>query len=250
MSSIPSPRFYVYVLARPNGKPFYVGKGKDSRVFRHELEAKRGHKCHKCNAIRKIWKQGGEVQRYIVFTTDDEQEALDYERETIALYGRANLTNCTDGGDSVDGMSEASNLIRKQKVSACWKNPTYRANIMKNRHSEEGRKRVGEKMKAKWQTAEFREKMANIVRTPEEKERTRQKRSEKAKTRWKDPIFRERVAQTHGMAASERMKRAWADPVKREEIRAKDSARIKALWQDPEYRAKMMAWHARRKKQK
>lgn len=92
-------QYYVYVLARPNGKVFYVGKGKGKRVFGHEAEARSGHTSHKCNVIRKIWKNGGQVQRYIIFTTDDEQEALEYERETIALYGLHNLTNQTTGGE-------------------------------------------------------------------------------------------------------------------------------------------------------
>ena len=98
MASIP--RFYVYVLARPNGTPFYVGKGRGRRVYDHENEARKGHKCHKCSVIRKIWRYGGQVQRYIVFTTDDEQEALAYEVDLIALYGRRTLCNLTDGGDS------------------------------------------------------------------------------------------------------------------------------------------------------
>jgi LEM3-like protein len=103
MSTIPSPLFYVYVLARPNGKPFYVGKGARRRIYDHEIEARRGHVCHKCNIIRKIWNQGGQVQRYTIFTTTNEQEAFDYECEIIALYGRSNLTNQTDGGEGASG---------------------------------------------------------------------------------------------------------------------------------------------------
>lgn len=95
--------FYVYVLARPNGTPFYVGKGKRWRIYEHEREARTGHKCHKCNIIRKIWKGGGEVQRYTIFTTIDESDAFAYERETIALYGRKNLCNQTDGGEGASG---------------------------------------------------------------------------------------------------------------------------------------------------
>jgi hypothetical protein len=58
--------FYVYALARPNTKVFYVGKGTKRRVFHHENEARAGHNCHKCNVIRKVWKEGGEIQRYIL----------------------------------------------------------------------------------------------------------------------------------------------------------------------------------------
>lgn len=117
MSTIPQPHFYVYVLARPNGKPFYVGKGVGRRVYRHEEEARSGCPCHKCSVIRKIWKQGGEVQRYTVFTTDNEQEAFAYEIELIALYGRGNLTNHTDGGE---GASNPSPEYR-QKLSEAQK---------------------------------------------------------------------------------------------------------------------------------
>jgi hypothetical protein len=96
-------RFYVYVLCKPNDTPFYVGKGKGNRVYDHDAEARKGHRCHKCNTIRKIWKHGGQVRRYFVFTTDDEQEAYQHEKELIASYGRKNLTNSTDGGEGQTG---------------------------------------------------------------------------------------------------------------------------------------------------
>lgn len=99
MPNIASPRFYVYVLSRPDGSPFYVGKGRGRRVYWHDSEARRGCRCHKCNVIRKIWLAGGEVQRSIVFTTDDELTALTHERTLVAFYGRAHLTNQTDGGE-------------------------------------------------------------------------------------------------------------------------------------------------------
>lgn len=99
-----SHRFYVYILARPNGMPFYIGKGQGKRIYGHEDEARKGHNCYKCNVIRKIWRNGGGVQRYIVFTTDDEQEALQQEKDLIALHGRENLCNLTDGGDGVSGL--------------------------------------------------------------------------------------------------------------------------------------------------
>lgn len=96
---MPIPRFYVYVLSRPDGRPFYVGKGQADRVRDHEREARRDCECHKCHIIRKIWRDGGQVQRTIVFRSDDEQVALDREREEIAHCGRENLCNYTDGGD-------------------------------------------------------------------------------------------------------------------------------------------------------
>ena len=66
---------YVYVLRRPDGRPFYVGKGVGPRVFNHENEARhpnnRLSNAHKLNVIRAIWR-GGDAPTYeIDFVTDD-----------------------------------------------------------------------------------------------------------------------------------------------------------------------------------
>jgi excisionase family DNA binding protein len=91
-------RYYVYELAEPNALPFYVGKGTGERIGDHEIEARQGCTCSKCKIIRELWGRGLEVERRTVFRTDDEAAAYAYEVHLIALYGRQNLTNRTDGG--------------------------------------------------------------------------------------------------------------------------------------------------------
>jgi hypothetical protein len=151
MGSIHSTRrFYVYILARPNGKPFYVGKGSGDRVFMHDTEARAGHACHKCNVIRKIWKSGGEVQRYMMLETDDEQEALAYEVELIALYGRKTLANLTDGGEGVAGYAYKRTPETIEKVRASLQ-AYYAAR-------PEERARIGERIRADAATPEGRAK--------------------------------------------------------------------------------------------
>lgn len=86
-------KYYVYTLARPDGTVFYVGKGCGNRVAQHEQEALRGHNCPKCELIRLIWRDGGTVQRAIVFETDDQRAALDHEAMQIKQYGPAQLVN-------------------------------------------------------------------------------------------------------------------------------------------------------------
>lgn len=86
-------KYYVYTLAYPDGIVFYVGKGKGKRITDHEKEALRGHNCPKCELIRSIWRDGGTVQRAIVFETDDEQAALAREMELIDSYGPDQLVN-------------------------------------------------------------------------------------------------------------------------------------------------------------
>lgn len=147
MASIP--RFYVYLLARPNGKVFYVGKGSKKRTFAHETEAKSGCRCHKCNVIRKIWRNGGEVHRHIVFTTDSEDEAFEYEREQISLYGRKNLCNHTDGGDGVRNLSDEA----RARISAAMKR-RYAAGWIPPQPDQEARARGGMKRRGLKQSVE------------------------------------------------------------------------------------------------
>lgn len=98
-----TPRFYVYVLTRPDGTPFYVGKGTRYRIGRHERAARQGHDCYRCRVIRKVWRDGGVVGRHVVYRTDDEAQALAQEHALIAFIGRGVLTNHTDGGEGVTG---------------------------------------------------------------------------------------------------------------------------------------------------
>lgn len=93
-------RFYVYTLARPDGRIFYVGKGTRTRINAHEAEARNGCSCHKCCVIRKIWQNGGEVRRKIVFYTNDELEAYRREVQVIAQIGLVNLANVAPGGST------------------------------------------------------------------------------------------------------------------------------------------------------
>lgn len=94
-------RFYVYTLARPSGKIFYVGKGWGDRAEEHIREARAGDcHCRKCRIIRGILQTGKSVVIDKVFRTDDEREAFAREREltqelsrTYYLCNKSNNSN-------------------------------------------------------------------------------------------------------------------------------------------------------------
>jgi hypothetical protein len=178
--------FYVYVLARPDGSPFYVGKGLGKRIFDHDYEARSGHKCHKCNIIRKIWKSGGEVQRYIVFETNDEQEAFAYEIELIALHGRNNLANLTDGGEGQRGAVRSGLALERQRAQmiARYSDPNerdkQRERITRAYENPEARQRVSDGLKA-------------MRADPDKWEQYSEKLSVVSKARWSDPEARARI---------------------------------------------------------
>jgi hypothetical protein len=115
--------FYVYVLCRPGGEPFYVGKGVNLRVFQHEAEARNTKALtHKLNVIRSLHRRGMSVWYHVDASFDDEAHALAHERRLIAGIGRHDLksgplTNQTDGGE---GASNPSQESRQRRRDSLW----------------------------------------------------------------------------------------------------------------------------------
>lgn len=129
--------FYAYLLRRHDdhdpfykwkGKPFYAGKGKNSRKDRHLKEAidysngKPSCNPAKDNIILYLIKNGIEFEIEVVKDRLTEEEAFELEIELIALYGRKNnntgiLANLTDGGEGSSGMvlsEERLKQVREQ----------------------------------------------------------------------------------------------------------------------------------------
>lgn len=114
--------FYVYVLCRPRGKPFYVGKGVKLRCLQHEADARTTKTLtHKLNVIRGLYRQGQAVAYHIDSSYLDDASALARERALIAEIGRHDLklgplTNQTDGGEGTSNPSEESRQRRRDSL--------------------------------------------------------------------------------------------------------------------------------------
>jgi hypothetical protein len=119
LSTSGSGRFYVYLLLRPDGTPFYVGKGKEKRLFFHEREALGDGRSHKLNTIRAISRGGQQIGYEIVAFYEDQSECHQREVAEIRRIGRHDLktgplTNLTDGGEGTAGLSEET----KKRIDA------------------------------------------------------------------------------------------------------------------------------------
>lgn len=128
--------YYVYTLSEPDmdefgsSQVFYVGKGCGDRMDDHEREARKNKRSTKCDRIRAIWAADKQVQKRIVFSTDDEQEAYRYEMQLIASIGRSNLTNGNDGGPLRGGLYQCH---RQHKPISQMNDAEYRNFLCRQR---------------------------------------------------------------------------------------------------------------------
>lgn len=87
--------YYVYVLKDPRiNAIFYVGKGKNNRVFQHVHGAiNDATESEKLNLIRDIHATGFEVEHYILRHGLDEKMALEIESACIDLLDLDAMVN-------------------------------------------------------------------------------------------------------------------------------------------------------------
>jgi len=98
--SYPPAGFYVYALVDPaNQEIFYVGKGIGGRILKHQERTKRGVLQNKAKVkrIQKIFEAGYEVERRILFCSEDEGVVLSVEENIIHELAGMGLTNIIGG---------------------------------------------------------------------------------------------------------------------------------------------------------
>lgn len=157
---------YVYLDPRKPGsysygsytfdyEPYYVGKGKGSRINALcDESVNLTINSLKYNITRKILSAGLEPVRLKVSEGLTEDEAFSLEIELIALIGRHDLktgplSNMTRGGDGASGMSDeflksrAAAIIESRKLSHSWSSA-----------SAETREIMSNSQKARWDEVE------------------------------------------------------------------------------------------------
>lgn len=214
--------FYVYIYLDPRklGKyqyenfsllyePFYVGKGKNNRIYAH-LNQNICNNLHKHNKINKILLDNYDLKKYIIKIRENlfEKDALFLEEQVIKEIGRYDLkkgplTNLTDGGESGNGCvyTEEQNKANSERIKKWIKdNPEKQLEIIEKRNIAKNKESVLEKQKQslkKWMEEnpekykEREEKRIKSIRS----EKGRKNNSDGQKRRFKD--LKERQKQSN-----------------------------------------------------
>lgn len=139
--------FYSYVLARPDGVPFYVGKGRGKRM--NDLSSNRS--LHFKNLVKK---HGAENILKSKMECSSESIAFELEIGLIKCMKRSGfvLVNKTDGGEGPSGFvfSAHSRLLMSEKQKEYWKDAARRQAVSernKKYWTEESRNKFSESVK-------------------------------------------------------------------------------------------------------
>jgi hypothetical protein len=214
--------FYVYLYLREDNTPYYVGKGKDNRVFSNN---------------RSVSKPKDETR--IIFHSKNltEEEAFTIEKELIAKYGRKDngtgiLRNLTDGGEGTSGAIPGDET--KAKMSATAKkrmnNPEVKARHLAAMNSPEVKARILTAAKERMNRPEVKAKLSqnNSMNNPEVKARhLAAMNSPEVKARISKALNKPEVKAKHLAAMNS------------PEVKAKHLAALKEVMSKPEIRAKI-----------
>jgi hypothetical protein len=260
-------KYYVYMFCKPDGTPYYVGKGHGNRTN------ETGNRSELCK--RHIAKYGKNTQYVKVDIT--EEQSFKLEIRLVKKYGRIDigsgiLTNHTNGGEGASNPSKETTEKRSSSLKATYKDPALKAKLSESKKLQWVTKRdsmmsginnpaVKEKQKVqskdRWENPEYREKVMasralvndkrveNIRKVKSTKEH-KEKLSVGVKSAWEDP--KKRAKFIDGMKTdkaienrSKASKARWENPEHKEMMKASR----KAMWQDPAYRKKVMEARAK-----
>jgi len=108
--------YYTYAYLREDGTPYYIGKGKDNRIFSKNRKGIRVPKD----------------RNRIIFLKQNlyEKEAFDHEIYMIFIFGRKDLGtgilhNRTNGGDGVTGPKTEDYKRKMSEIMKGENNPSY-----------------------------------------------------------------------------------------------------------------------------
>lgn len=220
-------QFYTYLHCRPDGLPFYVGKGFDNRAY---ILATRNR--HHRNIVAKY---GKENIRVFIFHCDSEEQALADEMQQIVSLRKDGykLANMSDGGE---GMSNPSQEVRdKMSQSHRVENLSAETRLklslagLGRANSPESIERGASKRRGRKNTLETRAKMSEKALGRKVSLPVKEVLRVKTTALWQDPVYLEKQSAAH--------KKAMTSVEYKEGVSKKSTA----MWASKEFKEKMCA---------
>jgi hypothetical protein len=153
-------KFYTYLhLNAKDGRPFYVGKGKNDRLFSDNKRNK-----HWQNIVNK---HGFIAIKFLSGLS--EESAFETERSLIAIMRSVGikLCNMTDGGEGPAGMRHSEETKRKWSIAKLGKK--------RGSYSAEHRQKISDSQKGKVIPDETRQKISNATKIAMQSPQVKQK---------------------------------------------------------------------------
>lgn len=143
---------FVYGKLKFTHEPFYIGKGRDKRIFFHLYESSNTKSKIRFNKIKSIRKSNVEPIVYKLYENLTEADSLRIEKETIQIIGRKDLNNgplinLTDGGEGESGWKWTDE--QKKTLSNSLKNSKV---FQEASRSEENKRKTSESLKKFYKT--------------------------------------------------------------------------------------------------
>ena len=138
-------KFYIYLHIKPNGVPFYVGKGTGNRAYVFNRK-------YNPHYTRILLKHGHDNIRVLVIPCQSEQHAFQAEIDCIAKLRRAGcrLCNITEGGEGAVGYRHtpeacaAISLGNQGKTIPAYQRELIRDKLMGHPTPPETRRKISE----------------------------------------------------------------------------------------------------------
>jgi len=199
--------FYVYYLIDPtNEKPFYVGKGRGGRMYKHEKDVKNGKIANLTNQelTDKITSILNENKKIIYKKVEENllnEIALECETMYIKKLGRIDINtgilfNKTDGGEGATIVSDSTR--EKQRIAQTGRvfTDSHRKKLSdyaKNRPLSH-RNKIIEKNRGKQKSDETILKISNSKIEYYKNEENRKKSSDRIKKITNDPKIKSKIS--------------------------------------------------------
>ena len=108
---------YVYALIDTRDDAvFYVGKGRNRRMYQHELNAKSGKLGIRHDRIRDILAAGACVECRVLAEYDTDVEAFEAEKGFIAQFDGLTNQNAGGGGARLVGMARRNQIMKQAQA--------------------------------------------------------------------------------------------------------------------------------------